>query len=112
MCDHDEVWTVALGADPIVEITGRAPYELAKQSADFVGWGRNANELRRVGQTEIAYDFDPKQDFVTVVYKVPARSGDVKFRTFSGDWFAASLSDDGKYLILADPYAMAVYATE
>ena len=60
-------------------------------------------------QNQIAYDFDPEKDFVTLNYEVAGRSGQIEFRTLSGDWFAASFSDDGKYLVLADPHDIALY---
>jgi hypothetical protein len=75
--------------------------------------GLTANDpLLRVGANEIADNFDPKIDFVTVSYKSAGRSGQIEVRTFSGDWFVASLSDDGRYLVLAEPYDLAVYELE
>lgn len=110
LCDHDEVWTVEIAADVLTSETDHAPYDLAKQRPDFVGWGDNRNEVRQAGDTKIEYDFDPKSDFVVVRYKAGAATGEIKFPTFSGDWFAASLSEDGKHLVLAEPYDAAVFA--
>jgi hypothetical protein len=113
ICDHDEVWKVAIGATPSIEETDYRPYEFVEQRTDFLGLvfdGLTANDpLLRVGANEIAYNFDPNNDFVTVSYKITGRSGQIEFRTFSGDWFVASLSDDGRYLALAEPYHLAVY---
>ena len=110
LCDHDEVWTVEIATDVVASETDHSPYDLAKQRPDFVGWGENKNEVRRAGATEIEYDFNPKSDFVLVRYRTGADSGEIKFPTFSGDWFAASLSEDGKHLVLAEPYGVAVFA--
>jgi hypothetical protein len=114
ICDHDEVWRVTIGPALGVEVTDHRPYEFVIGNTDFLGLvfeGLTANSpLLRVGENEIAYDFNPKSNFVTINYKVGGQSGEVEFRTFSGDWFAASLSDDGRYLVLAEPYDIALYA--
>jgi len=116
VCDHDEVWRVAIGAKPSVEVTDHPPYKFVEGRTDFLGLvfkGLSANDpLLHVGQNEIAYDFDPKKDFVAVNYKVAGRSGRIEFPTLSGDWFAASFSDDGRYLVLAEPYDVALYALD
>lgn len=113
ICDHDRVWRVTIGAPPSVEVTDHSPYKFVEGKTDFLGLvlnGLSANDpLLRVGQNEIAYDFDSTKDFVAVAYKVAGRSGQIDFRILSGDWFAASFSDDGKYLVLAEPYDLALY---
>lgn len=113
VCDHDEVWSVEIAEPPRIEVTDYAPYEFVGQSRDFVGLvfeGLSENRpLMQAGGNEISWNFDPKADFVTVKCKVGGRAEEVKFRTFSGDWFTASLSDDGKYLVLADPYLLEAY---
>jgi hypothetical protein len=114
ICDHDEVWSATIGATPSVQLTDHSPHKFIEGRADFLGlvfegFAKNA-PLLCVGQNKIAFDFDPKRDFVTVNYSTGGRSGQVEFRTLSGDWFAASLSDDGRHLVLADPYDLAVYA--
>jgi hypothetical protein len=113
ICGHDEVWRVAIGAAPGVQVTGLEPYKFVEGRADFLGLvfeGFSANQpLLRAGQNEIGYGFDPKMDFVAVRYTVAGQSGKIEFRTLSGDWFAASLSDDGRHLVLAEPYGIALY---
>lgn len=110
VCDHDEVWSVRIGPPASVEVTDYPPYDFANTNADFVGWGQEkGRELKRVGSTEIAYDFDPPQDFQTIECKVAGRVERLKFRTFSGDWFTASLSAEGRFLVLAEPYRLEVY---
>jgi len=113
VCDHDEVWKVALADPPSIEVTDDAPYEFLKGNRGFLGLvmaGETANQpLMRHGDTEISYDFNPKNDFVTVHCRTSGGASEVQFRTMSGDWFAASLSEDGRYLVLAEPYDLAVY---
>lgn len=110
VCDHDEVWMVNIPENANLTETDYAPYDFVEQRSDFVGWGLNDKEVREVGTTKIEYTFDPTQDFVVVHYRAGDEAGEIKFRTLSGDWFAASLSDDGRFLVLAEPYDLAVYA--
>lgn len=111
--DHDEVWLVNVGWRVSAKVTDEAPYEFVGKRSDFLGLvfeGATANApILRAGQSEISYKFEPAKDFVTVDYKVKGRSGKIEFRTLSGDWFATSLSADGKFLVLADPYDIALY---
>ncbi len=116
ICDHDEVWAVAIEATPRVELIDNAPYKFVENRTDFLGLafdGLATNDpVMRVGQNEISYDFDPKEDFVTIKYKTVSQHGQIEFRTPSGDWFAASLSDDGRHLVLAEPYDIALYESD
>jgi hypothetical protein len=113
ICDHDEVWRVAIGLAPAVQVTDLEPYKFVESRADFLGLlfeGSAVNEpLLPVGQNKIDYDFDPKKNFVAVRYTVGGESGRIEFPILSGDWFAASFSDDGRHLLLAEPYDVALY---
>jgi hypothetical protein len=114
ICDHDEVWRIAIGSDdPTVEVTDLQPYKFVEDRADFLGLvfeGLAANQpLLRVGPNEIVYDFDSNKNFVAVRYVVAGQSGEIQFPIFSGAWFAASFSDDGCYLVLAEPGEIALY---
>ncbi len=114
ICDHDEVWRAEIEPNPTIQVTDHSPYKFIEGRADFLGLVfeglRDNSPLLRGGETEIGFDFDPKKDFATVKYSVGRQTGQIEFRTMSGDWFAASLSDDGYYLVLADPYELAVYS--
>ena len=116
VCDHAEVWRVAIGATPSVNVTDHPPYKFVEGRTDFLGLvfeGLRANDpLLHVGDNEIAWDFDPKKDLVAVNYNVGGRRGQIEFPILSGDWFAASLSDDGRHLVLAEPYDIALYALD
>lgn len=113
ICDHDEVWSAFTEPTRLPEATELHPYEFVKGNTDFLGLvfdGLEENQpLKRVGDTEISWAFDPKADFVTVHVRVGLEAKKIEFRTFSGDWFAASLADDGQHLVLADPYDIAVW---
>lgn len=114
VCDHDQVWKATLGETPTYELTELEPYPLAKSRADFLGLvfaGHQANSpLHRLGPNQIEYTFDPYEGTVDVKYRFGEECGTIEFPTFSGDWFAASFSVDGRYLILAEPYEISLYA--
>jgi hypothetical protein len=113
VADHDEVWRVEIAEPARLEVTEEHPYDLAGRNRDFTGLhfdGAPLNgPLLRAGGSAIAYDFNPRRDHVIIKYISPGQSGEIKFLTFSGDWFCASLSDDGAHLVLAEPYQLALY---
>ena len=113
ICDHDEVVRVAINGSISAQVIDDHPYKFVESNPDFLGLvfeGQSKNEpIWRVGPNEISYDFDPTEDFVRVKYEVSDTGGALEFRTFSGDWFVASLSEDGRYLVLAEPYEVALY---
>ena len=113
VADHDEVVVITLDGSAPSEISDAHPYKFVEGNPDFLGIVFDDllenKPVLSVRSTAIAYQFDPKQDFVRVEYEVAGERGALEFRTFSGDWFAASLSEDGKHLVLAEPYEVALY---
>lgn len=110
VCDHDEVWAVLVSHDVKIEETDFDPYLFSATRDDFVGWGEQRFvPLLKRGDREISYEFDPLQDQVTVTYSRGAVVSEIQFRSFSGDWFVASLSVDGAHLVMADPYLIELY---
>jgi hypothetical protein len=112
VCDHDEVWEVNVGTSATICETDYAPYDVADQS-DFIGWGKtDASPILDYADRTISYNFDPTASAATVILKTASGQTLVEFPTFSGDWFAASLSRDGKLLVIAEPYKIALYRIE
>ena len=109
MCDHNECWSVRLGMVPEVSEIDGSPYDLASRP-DFVGAGAHRNGLLQAGGVEIDYLFDPNEASVEVRYRSGEKAGSVSFRMISGDWFAASLSEDGAYVLLAEPDVLHAFA--
>ena len=113
VCDHDEVVWVTIDGSVAPELSDEHPYKYVENNPDFLGIvfdGLPENEpILSTGSVAISYEFDPKQDFVSVQYDVAGKRGVVEFRTFSGDWFVASLSEDGRHLVLAEPYEVALF---
>ena len=113
VADHDEVVIITLDGSTPPEISDTHPYKFVEGNPDFLGIVFDDllenRPILSVGSMTISYQFDPKQDFVRLEYEVASEHGALEFRTFSGDWFAASLSEDGKHLVLAEPYEVALY---
>lgn len=110
VCDHDEVWVVEIGPPLKVEETDILPYNFASESNDFIGWGSDrTHPILSHGDKAIGYDFDPKKDDLTLRYSNGDETHEIEFATFSGDWFTASFSRDGRYIVLAEPYCIAIY---
>ena len=113
ICDHDAVWLITLGQEPIVHETDLNPYKFVDGHTDFLGLNFEGLEenppLLRVGENVIAYDFNPGSNQVIVKYAVAGRSGQIEFPIFSQHWFCASFSDDSCHLILAEPDRVEIY---
>jgi len=116
VADHDEVITITLDGSTSANVSDEHPYKFVEGNPDFLGIVfedlLENKPILSVGSTAISYKFDPKQDFVHVEYDVAGKRGALEFRIFSGDWFVASLSEDGKHLVLAEPYQVALYEVE
>jgi hypothetical protein len=110
LCDYDEVWEVAIGPPLTIEPSDLRPYRLADTSDDFIGWGQTRNApILSSGTDVISYAFDPHASHVELRYRVGGVEGRIDFPTFSGDWFCASFSRDGRHLVLAEPYRVDLY---
>ena len=59
-------------------------------------------------RTKISYTFDPSAETQRIELSHASRSEVITFATMSGDWFVVTLSKCGKYLVLAEPYALEV----
>ncbi|MGH6649924.1 MAG: hypothetical protein ACREB7_02215 [Sphingopyxis sp.] len=109
VCDHDEVWEVVIGVSVSVEPTSHAPYEIAARS-DFVGWGReDSAPILTTGGSTISYEFDPRADVLHLHYATGETRNTIEFPILSGDWFAASFSEEGDLVVLAEPYHLDLY---
>lgn len=112
VCDHDEVWEVVATPSLEVNVTDLQPYVVAERS-DFLGLGgKNSAAILRSTNCEISYDFNPREDAVKVLYTSNGKNGAIEFKTFSGDWFSASLSVEGDLFVLAEPYLLELYEVQ
>jgi len=108
VCDYDEVFKVIVGELSEPEILDDDPYDFLDNLDHSLGVYNHSSILKSNGNS-ISYKFDSCADFVTVEYEIFGTKGELKFRTLSGDWFAASFSGCGNYLMLAEPYGIELY---
>lgn len=113
VCDHDEVVWITIDGSASPELSDEHPYKFVENNPDFLGIVfedlPKHGPVLSAGSTTISYKFDPEQEFVRVKYEIAGKHGELEFRTFSGDWFVGSLSEDGRHLVLAEPYEVALY---
>ena len=106
VCDHDEVYELDLSAN-VAKVTKLDPYEFMK---NFRMLGiTDEQPIKETKGNTISYDFRPTLNHVIVNLKIFDRSTTINFPIFSGDWFVGSFSRCGSYLVLAEPYEIAVY---
>ena len=108
VCDYDEVFKVTIGNDSEAEILDDDPYEFLGSLSHALGVTEGEPILESNGNS-ISYKFNSINDFVTVHCNINGQESNIEFRTLSGDWFAASFSHCGKYLVLAEPYDIELY---
>ncbi|GAB3361374.1 hypothetical protein [Lysobacter tyrosinilyticus] len=106
--DYDEVFLVSL-QPPSVQVLDDNPYSFAELHPEHLGVSDSA-PLLRVGSASVSYSFDPAAPSQNVQLDLDGKIHDISFRTLSGDWFIASLSPDGAYLVIAEPYLIEVYS--
>lgn len=107
--DYDEVYQVNLVAPVTVEVLADNPYEFEAKTADYFGVS-DREPIRIAGQTRVSYKFDPHASSVSVVVEMAQRTQHINFQTLSGDWFVATLTPCGDFLVLAEPYLLEIYA--
>jgi hypothetical protein len=107
-CDHDESFEITLGDSPSVEMLEDNPYKFIASFENALGIP-NGIPIHRLDGVEVSYSFDGRKDFVIVTVRRGDQTEKISFRTLSGDWFAATISKCGKYLVLAEPYLLECY---
>jgi len=125
VADYDEVFKITLNEKPIVETLDNDPYEFLESQKHYLGI-QNHKPILKSNENTISYKFFPpveygtlkhkirnifglNKDHIKVKYNIANKSGEIKFRALSGDWFAASFSICGTYLVIAEPYDFEVY---
>lgn len=106
--DYDEVFLVSL-QPPSIRVLDDNPYSFADLHPEHLGVSKNA-PLLRAGSAAICYNFKPAAPSQDVRLEVDGLLREISFTTLSGDWFIASLSRDGSYLVIAEPYLLEVYS--
>ncbi len=113
-CSGEALHTIVL-SDPVVvehDEDAREDYALMSSLGTPLGiWG-SGEPILDDGHTRVEYTFVPGRREMTVFVHRGDVTELVPFDTFSGDWFAATLSTCGRYLVLAEPYEIEIYAIE
>jgi hypothetical protein len=107
-CDHDEAFRIDLNAASPVEVLEDNPYEFIDSFSNALGVP-DGKPLLMHGDKVASYDFDGRNDYVEVRVQRGQEQTVLRFRTLSGDWFAATLSTCGSHLLLAEPYLLECY---
>jgi hypothetical protein len=107
-CDHDESFEISLGDSPSVEVLKDNPYEFIASFENALGIP-DGIPIHRLNGVEVSYSFDGRKDFVIVTVRRGGQMEKISFRVLSGDWFVATISRCGKYLVLAEPYLFDCY---
>jgi len=108
--DYDEVFRVNLN-HAALEVLALNPYDFETRHPSYLGISEN-QPLLDVNGISIRYSFNPSADAQSVSVLMAGLRQEITFRTFSGDWFVATLSADGSHLIIAEPYLLEVYSLD
>jgi len=111
VCDYNEVFKVTIGSAREPEILDDDPYQFLEDLPHSLGVYNHPCILESNGN-RISYNFDPPNYPTTVHCYIHGEHSKIDFITFSGDWFAASFSPCGSYLVLAEPYSFDIYAID
>ncbi|GAA0829021.1 hypothetical protein [Cupriavidus pauculus] len=106
--DYDEVFRIDLQKHS-VEVLALDPYAFDAEHPEALGVSEN-QPLLRTGSFEISYSFAPDKSSQTVKVIAKNEIHELSFPTLSGDWFIATLTADERYLLMAEPYLLAIYA--
>lgn len=107
--DYDEVFRISLQSPPSLEVLPDNPYDFEARHPDAFGVS-DREPILCSGSVGLSYEFDPRANFQTVTVTNNEAVEVVEFRTLSGDWFVATLSDRGQYLVVAEPYLLELWA--
>jgi hypothetical protein len=109
--DYDEVFRITLAAVPSVETLDGNPYDFEDKHPDYFGVSER-EPILQAGDFRLSYSFDPTAPSQEVVIESPQKRETVSFKTFSGDWFVATLSPCARFLILAEPFLIEIYSLQ
>jgi hypothetical protein len=106
--DYDEVFRVELEGSPKVEVLDKNPYDFEAECGEYYGVSEKSAVLSQAGY-RVTYNFDPAANEIAVSVAGPNGKEVIDFPTLSGDWFVATIEENGKYLFIAEPYQLNVY---
>ena len=107
--DHDEVYKVRIGSLDEPEFVDECPYKFLKSLKNYVGIN-SPEPILQSGENTISYKFSSRAKEVEVKCKVASSVHTINFPILSGDWFIATFSVCGNYIIMAEPYELKLYS--
>jgi hypothetical protein len=107
--DYDEAFQINLGDQVTVDVLPENSYDFEARTPDYFGVS-DREPIRTTETAKVSYDFDPAASSVKVEVESAQGTHHIDFRTLSGDWFVATLTPRGDFLVLAEPYLIEVYA--
>ena len=107
--DYDEVFQLNLGDQITVEVLTENPYDFEERTPEYFGVS-DREPIRTTETAKVSYNFDPRASSVMVAVESDQGTHHIEFQTLSGDWFVATLTPRGDFLVLAEPYLLEVYA--
>ena len=108
--DYDEVFNLDLSTGSF-EVSDKGPEMFEHGPEGFLGRSDNP-PLLAVGSKSVSYDFNRSSNSIEVRVVVHGLEYTITVPILPGDWFIASLSPCGRYLVVAEPYLIEVYALE
>ena len=111
VCDYDEVHKLTIGNEITAEILDDDPYDFLDAQEHSLGLSEDP-PIHKSGENTITYSFKPTADNVAVHLNINGKNEDINFKIMSGDWFEASFSKCGKYILIAEPYEFELYEIE
>lgn len=109
VADYDSVYRVKLGIHiEVEELSDLDPYEFASSCRNPIAVNEENRILEHSGN-KISYKFRSVENSQLVEVEIDSVKRSIEFRTLSGDWFCASFSKCGSYILLAEPYLIEIY---
>jgi hypothetical protein len=109
-CSYEGIHELAL-TDLVRVTTDKAhaeDYDFLQSKGRALGL-HGGTPLLEVAGLAISYSFDPDAASQSIHIRRGSWASRVEFPTDSGDWFHASLSTCGAFLVMAEPYRLEVY---
>ena len=109
-CSYDGIHKISFLPLVAVEINSerREDYDYLESLGETLGLD-GGQPILQDQNTKLDYTFRPKENSQIVKIIRSEKEEKIRFDTLSGDWFYATLSKCGKFILLADPYLIAVY---
>jgi len=111
-CSYDGLHTITLSSESVAVETDEAgieDYKLLESKRTALGV-MGGVPIHKSERASVSYIFEPSASEQLVNLTHAGAEYELEFPTLSGDWFFATLSRCGGFLVLAEPYDLQIYA--